>query len=66
MSHMICKLALPLVFATACCGQQSFSNRYDFQDVNYPNSIYSVPLGMNNHRVVAGTFFDVGNGPIVQ
>jgi hypothetical protein len=59
MSHMICKLALPLVFATACCGQQSLSNRYDFQDVNYPNSIYSVPLGMNNHRVVAGTFIDV-------
>ena len=55
----VLRMALPLCLATSCCAQQNISSRYSYQDVNYPNSIYSVPLGINNLRVVAGTYIDV-------
>jgi len=57
MNRLI-KLAFPLLLVTACSAQQSISSNYDFQDVSFPNSFYSVPLGINNLRQVAGTYID--------
>jgi uncharacterized membrane protein len=58
MSKTIFKLALPFLMASACLGQTSISGNYTFQHVDYPNSIYSVPLGINNGRVIVGTYID--------
>ena len=50
--------ATSLLTATAALPQQSLSNLYTFQVLDHPNSVYSVPLGINNKRQVAGTFID--------
>ncbi len=54
-----CAAILVFVFtAASCLAQQSLSSRYTFQKIDYPNSLISYPLGINNLRTVVGTWFD--------
>ena len=47
--------------AGTATAQPSLSASYDFKTLDFPGSFFSFPLGINNHREIAGSYED-GSG----
>ena len=59
MKAIITGAAGLLVLTTIAMAQPSLVSRYEFKKLEYPGSIYSYPLGVNDKREVAGVYADM-------
>ena len=58
-------LSLAALTAGLLSAQPSLTTQYTYKVIDYPGSIYTFPLGINDQRVIAGFFGDqigVGHG----
>ena len=52
------KTLLALLAMTVASAQPSITSQYTFKVIDYPNSVYTFPLGINDHGVFTGFFAD--------